>query len=163
MTSTSPDDPSFTALASLPPYACFAADHPLAAADSVTVEQLAAEPLVLLDLAHSREYFRALFSAAGVEPHIAHRSVHPDVIRTMVANGFGYTIFNARAGTDVARSLGSCRAPTLTRFASREPPLRQSRFTTVERPANVRRNSRRPYGADPPGSSSIAAQEEGAG
>ncbi len=95
-------DLSFTALASLPPYACFAADHPLATADSVTMDQLAAEPLVLLDLVHSREYFRGLFSAAGVEPRIAHRSVHPDVIRTMVANGFGYTIFNARAGTDVA-------------------------------------------------------------
>lgn len=95
-------DLSFTELASLPPYACFAADHPLASAESVTLGQLAAEPLVLLDLAHSREYFRALFSAAGVEPNVAHRSVHPDVIRTMVANGFGYTIFNARAGTDVA-------------------------------------------------------------
>src|SRR6185437_8397018 len=75
------DDLSFTALASLPPYACFATDHPLAQADSVTMAQLAGEPLVLLDLAHSREYFRALFSAAGVEPRIAHRSVHPDVIR----------------------------------------------------------------------------------
>jgi DNA-binding transcriptional LysR family regulator len=96
------DDLSFTALASLPPYACFATDHPLAQADSVTMAQLAGEPLVLLDLAHSREYFRALFSTAGVEPRIAHRSVHPDVIRTMVANGFGYTIFNARAGTEVA-------------------------------------------------------------
>lgn len=96
------DDLSFTALASLPPYACFAADHPLASADAVTMAQLAAEPFVLLDLAHSREYFRALFSAAGVEPRVAHRSVHPDVIRTMVANGFGYTIFNARAGTDRA-------------------------------------------------------------
>jgi DNA-binding transcriptional LysR family regulator len=37
-----------------------------------------------------------------VEPTIAHRSVHPDVIRTMVANGFGYSIFNARAGATVA-------------------------------------------------------------
>jgi DNA-binding transcriptional LysR family regulator len=82
--------------------AVFAADHPLAGAESVTLAQLAAEPLVLLDLPHSREYFRGLFSAAGMEPEVGHRSVHPDVIRTMVANGFGYTIFNARAGTAVA-------------------------------------------------------------
>jgi DNA-binding transcriptional LysR family regulator len=95
-------DLAFTALARLPPYAVFAADHPLAGAESVTLGQLAAEPLVLLDLPHSREYFRGLFSAAGVEPEVGHRSVHPDVIRTMVANGFGYTIFNARAGTAVA-------------------------------------------------------------
>ena len=96
------DDLAFTALAGLPPYAVFAADHPLAGAESVTVRQLAAESLVLLDLPHSREYFRGLFSAAGVQPTIGHRSVHPDVIRTMVANGFGYTIFNARAGSAVA-------------------------------------------------------------
>ena len=96
------DDLSFTPLAILPPYACFAANHPLASAESVTLAQLAAEPLVLLDLAHSREYFRGLFSAAGVKPTVAHRSVHADVIRTMVANGFGYTIFNARAGSSVA-------------------------------------------------------------
>src|SRR6201999_3549623 len=83
-------------------YAVFAADHPLASAESVSMDELAAEPLVLLDLVHSREYFRGLFSAAGVEPTVAHRSVHPEVVRTMVANGFGYTIFNARAGTGVA-------------------------------------------------------------
>ncbi len=96
------DDLAFTPLADLPPYAAFAADHPLATAESVSMSQLAAEPLVLLDLPHSREYFRGLFAAAGVEPLVAHRSVHPDVIRTMVANRFGYTIINARPRIDAA-------------------------------------------------------------
>ncbi|WP_196809298.1 LysR substrate-binding domain-containing protein [Conexibacter woesei] len=95
-------DLTFAPLASLPPRACFAAGHPLAAQETVTMEQLAAEPLVLLDLPHSRDYFRALFAAAGVEPAVAHRSVHPEVIRTMVANDFGYTIINARPRVDVA-------------------------------------------------------------
>lgn len=93
---------AFAPLASLPPYAVFAADHPLAAQASVTMAELAQQPLVLLDLPHSRDYFRALFAAAGVEPAIAHRSVHPEVIRTMVANDFGYTIINARPHVDVA-------------------------------------------------------------
>lgn len=96
------DDLAFTALASLPPYAVIAADHPLAAADRVTLAELAAEPFVLLDLPHSREYFRSLFAAAGVEPNVAHRSAQADMIRAMVANGFGYAIFNARAGTGLA-------------------------------------------------------------
>ena len=93
--------------------AVFAADHPLAGAESVTVAQLAAEPLVLLDLPHSRDYFRALFWPPGWRPRWA-RSVHPDVIRTMVANGFGYSIFNARAGTAVALDgmpLANVRSP----------------------------------------------------
>jgi DNA-binding transcriptional LysR family regulator len=64
--------------------------------------ELADEPLVLLDLPYSREYFRSLFVAAGVSPRIAHRSRQPDAIRTMVANGYGYTIINARPAVDRA-------------------------------------------------------------
>lgn len=96
------EDLAFTPLVDMPPYAAFAADHPLAGAESVTMAELAAEPFVLLDLPHSREYFRSLFVTAGVEPNVAYRSVHPDVIRTMVANGFGYTIINARPRVDTA-------------------------------------------------------------
>jgi DNA-binding transcriptional LysR family regulator len=96
------DELSFTQLAILPPQAVFAADHPLAGRDSVTMAELAGEPLVLLDLPLSREYFRGLFAAEGVAPQVAHRSVHPDVIRTMVANGFGCTIINARPTLDQA-------------------------------------------------------------
>jgi DNA-binding transcriptional LysR family regulator len=95
-------DLSFAPLSSLPPFALLAADHPLAASAAVTLADLAGEPLVLLDLPHSREYFSGLFAAAGVEPAIAHRSIHPEVIRTMVANDFGYSIVNARPRVDVA-------------------------------------------------------------
>lgn len=96
------DDVAFTPLASLPPHAIFPREHPLVEAGPVSLAELAEEPLVLLDLPHSRDYFRGLFSAAGVSPRIAYRSVQPDVIRTMVANGFGYGIFNARARSDRA-------------------------------------------------------------
>jgi DNA-binding transcriptional LysR family regulator len=96
------DDIDFTPLQTLAPYAVFAADHPWASADEVSMVQLADEPLVLLDLPYSREYFRSLFVAAGVNPRIAHRSRQPDAIRTMVANGYGYTIVNARPAVDQA-------------------------------------------------------------
>lgn len=105
------DDLIFTPLASLPPRAVFAADHPLARQESVSFEELAPEPLVLLDLPHSRDYFRGLFASAGVQPTIAHRSLQPEVIRTMVANHFGYSIINARPQVDVAldgRPLATC-------------------------------------------------------
>lgn len=92
----------FTPLATLPPMAIFAAEHPLAAKPVVTLQELAADQLVLLDLPHSRDYFRSLFSVAGVEPTVAHRSVHPEVIRTMVANSFGFSIVNARPNIQMA-------------------------------------------------------------
>jgi DNA-binding transcriptional LysR family regulator len=96
------DGIAFAPLATLPPLAIFAADHPLAANPIVTLQELAADRLVLLDLPLSRDYFRALFSAAGVAPTVSHRSVHPEVIRTMVANNFGYSIVNARPNISFA-------------------------------------------------------------
>lgn len=95
-------DIAFEPLATLPPYAVFAGDHPWASREQVSTAELADEPLVLLDLPYSREYFRSLFVSAGVNPRIAHRSRQPDAIRTMVANGYGYTIVNARPAVDRA-------------------------------------------------------------
>jgi DNA-binding transcriptional LysR family regulator len=93
---------SFSPLATLPAYALFSPNHPLTAKPSVTLDELAAEPLVLLDLPLSRDYFRGLFTAVGADPTVAHRSVHPEVIRTMVANDFGYSILNVKPNIDVA-------------------------------------------------------------
>jgi DNA-binding transcriptional LysR family regulator len=95
-------DIAFEPLATYTPHAVFAGDHPWAGREQVSMAELADEPLVLLDLPYSREYFRSLFVAAGVSPRIAHRSRQPDAIRTMVANGYGYTIINARPAVDRA-------------------------------------------------------------
>jgi DNA-binding transcriptional LysR family regulator len=95
-------DVAFEPLADLPPYAVFPADHPLADRASVGLRELAGLPLVLLDIPHSRDYFHALFHAEGYRPMIVQRSSQPEVIRTLVANGFGYTIINARPVNHVA-------------------------------------------------------------
>ena len=97
-----PDGITFTPLASLPPHALVAKAHPMAGRTAVTLAELAAEPLVLLDLPMSREYFLALFMKEGVQPTIHSRSPHQDVVRTMVANGYGYTLANVRPRSDLA-------------------------------------------------------------
>ena len=86
----------FDPLAAAPPYALVAAGHPLAAAGSAGLAQLAAEPFVLLDLPLSRDYFLALFRQAGVEPAVARRVADPELVRSLVAWGYGYTLANAR-------------------------------------------------------------------
>jgi DNA-binding transcriptional LysR family regulator len=90
------DDISFLPLATLPPYAMFGASHPLARERTVKLSQLEAQPMVLLDLPMSREYFLALFMREKMEPNIVWRSKKSDVVRTMVANGFGYSLGNVR-------------------------------------------------------------------
>jgi DNA-binding transcriptional LysR family regulator len=96
------EDIAFTPLASLPPYALFGAGHPLAHERSVKIAQLAGLPMVLLDLPMSREYFRALFLRERAEPQIAWASTQQEVVRTMVANGLGYTLANVRPRSQVA-------------------------------------------------------------
>jgi DNA-binding transcriptional LysR family regulator len=93
---------AFERLAELPPYALLAADHPLAGRRAIDLSDLAPEPFILLDLPLSREYFRGLYAAAGIEPSIAMRSASPEVIRSLVANGYGYSLVNALPRSDVA-------------------------------------------------------------
>jgi DNA-binding transcriptional LysR family regulator len=92
----------FLALASLPAHVLVGEMHAFARLASVTLQQLADEPLILLDLPISRDYFLALFMKEGLSPRIRTRSVHQEVVRTMVANGYGYTLANARPRSDLA-------------------------------------------------------------
>lgn len=89
-----PQDIQFESLAALPPYALVAPDSPLARERSLSLERLAREPLVLLDLPFSGEYFLSLFQARNLQPKIAERSASLPMVRTMVANGFGYGLLN---------------------------------------------------------------------
>jgi len=96
------EDMTFLPLASLPPYALFGASHPLARERSVRLSQLAALPMVLLDLPMSREYFLALFIRERLEPTIHWSSAQQEVVRSMVANGLGYSLVNVRPKSDLA-------------------------------------------------------------
>jgi DNA-binding transcriptional LysR family regulator len=96
------EDVSFSPLATLPPYALFGASHSLARERTVKLSQLAALPMVLLDLPMSREYFLALFIRERLEPNIAYSSEKFEVVMTMVANGLGYALVNVRPRAEVA-------------------------------------------------------------
>ncbi len=99
---TIPTDLSFTALGRLPPHAILAPDHPLARQDRVTLADLAPEPLILLDLPLSSDYFLRLFDDAGLQPRIAERTGDIGMMRGLVAHGFGYGLSNLRPPSDVA-------------------------------------------------------------
>jgi DNA-binding transcriptional LysR family regulator len=96
------DDISFAPLATLPPYALFGASHALAHERHVKLSQLAALPMVLLDLPMSRQYFMSLFIRERLEPNIVWASSQQEVVRTLVANGLGYSLANVRPRAAVA-------------------------------------------------------------
>jgi DNA-binding transcriptional LysR family regulator len=91
-----PADIEFTPLATLPPFAFVSARHKLASHRSVTIEQLAEQPFLLLDLPISRDYFLSLFHRVGLAPRIAGRFEHMEVIRSLAARGEGFGLANAQ-------------------------------------------------------------------
>lgn len=97
-----PKDINLEPLVDLPAHVLVSEIHPLAKRTTVSLRELEAEPLILLDLPLSREYFLAMFERDGLQPRIAARSAYPDVIRTMVANGYGYTLVNVRPRSELA-------------------------------------------------------------
>jgi DNA-binding transcriptional LysR family regulator len=97
-----PADLEFVALATLPPFAMLAANHPLAQAKSVSVADLADLPFVLLDLPLSGDYFLSFFDKAALRPRIVERSRDMAVVQSLVANDFGYSIINFRPLTNLA-------------------------------------------------------------
>lgn len=68
--------------------------HALASRPSVRLADVAPEPMVLLDQEHTRDYFLSLFSNEGLEPKIRYRAATFDSVRSLVANGIGYSLLN---------------------------------------------------------------------
>ncbi|MDP2578299.1 LysR family transcriptional regulator [Shimia thalassica] len=95
-----PADLQFVSLLELPPYALVDETHPLAHLSEVSVTTLKDHPMVLLDLPFSADYFLSFFSQADVTPNIAERTKDMAVMRSLVANGFGYSIANVRPVND---------------------------------------------------------------
>lgn len=89
-----PGDLTFECMCWLQPYAYCGETHPIRGRGAVTIAELAAHELVLLDAPLSREYFLSLFIGAGLNPRIGQRSAHDEVVRALVANGLGYGLAN---------------------------------------------------------------------
>lgn len=91
-----PSDLEFRPLHALPPYVVVGEDHDLARYQTVVIDDLADRPMVLLDLPFSGEYFLSFFKDGGVKPNIAERTPDMSVMRSLVANGFGFSMANIR-------------------------------------------------------------------
>lgn len=89
-----------TTLYSLRPYLLLPREHRLARRKRVRLEELAADPLALLDLPYSRDYFAGIFASAGLTPSVRFRSTSAETCRALVARGLAYTVLNARPRDD---------------------------------------------------------------
>jgi len=92
-----PQDIAFEPLLTVPVHVVLPAAHRLAGRRAVKLTELAEEPLVLLALPESRSHFLSIFAEAGIEPNIAYETGSFEMVRGLVANGYGYGLMHSRA------------------------------------------------------------------
>ena len=96
------DDVRMEPLADLVPYVLLPEGHPLAEAASLSLETLAQEPLILLDVDPSRDYFLSLFSERALEPRIAYRTATLEMVRGLVGHGLGYSLLATKPANNMS-------------------------------------------------------------
>jgi flavin reductase (DIM6/NTAB) family NADH-FMN oxidoreductase RutF len=88
-------------LAELTPYVLLAEGHPLATASGVALEDLQAEPLILLDIEPSGSYFLSLFRDAGLAPLVGLRTKSLEMVRGFVGHGLGYGLLATKPANNM--------------------------------------------------------------
>jgi flavin reductase (DIM6/NTAB) family NADH-FMN oxidoreductase RutF len=89
-------------LADVVPYVLLAEGHPLAAAAAISLQDLVPEPLILLDVEPSREYFRSLFANYGLEPTLGLRTSSFEMVRGLVSHGLGYGLLGTKPANNMS-------------------------------------------------------------
>lgn len=109
-----------THMLDLPPYLLSPAGHPLATGRPVTLEQIAKEPLVVLDRPLARPYVDSLFRQAGLTPNIAATADSTEMVRALVGAGAGVAVLGMRPFTQVSYAGDTLAC---TPLAPGAPPL----------------------------------------
>ncbi|WP_159501207.1 LysR family transcriptional regulator [Microbacterium sp. 18062] len=101
-------------LATAPLYVALAEDDPLALRGRLSLAELATEPMVLLDMPISRDYFTDVFTSRGLTPTIRYRFASFEAVRAMVARGHGYSLLHQRPAVGRTYDGGRITAVPLT-------------------------------------------------
>jgi DNA-binding transcriptional LysR family regulator len=88
------DEVHFEPLRAALPHVMISSHHPMAQRSQVSLGELVDEHYLLLDLPISRDYFSSLFTAAGLQVRPTARHTDLELVRSLVGNGFGYSLVN---------------------------------------------------------------------
>lgn len=87
-------------IATARPHVLVAADHRLANEPTVSLADLAAEPMVLLDAPPSSHNTLAIFDRLGIIPEVRYRPTTFELARALVGRGMGYALLVQRPAND---------------------------------------------------------------
>lgn len=114
-----PSDIDRECLAELRPYGLVPAGSRLAKTrGGLSLHDLAKEPLILIDLPHSREFLMAPFWQWGLAPEVRYKATSLELVRGMVANGLGVSLLITQSAA-AASTTGVVERPI------REETIRQ--------------------------------------
>lgn len=116
-----PSDFAIIPLMAAEPYALLPPGHRLARQPGVSAEDLAQEPIILMNLPHSRGYFLSLLQNARFPVRVAQETGSIEMLRSMVANGFGAGLL----ATDLPDGLCYDGNPVVRVPLSGHPPPHQ--------------------------------------
>ena len=97
-------------LATAPLYVAVAEGHPLTRRGRLSLSELAREPMILLDLPFSRDYFTEIFTSRGLVPNVCYRFASFEAVRAMVARGHGFALLHQRPAVGRAYDGGRVTA-----------------------------------------------------
>lgn len=96
-----PDDLLKLRVHSAPPHVVLPDGHPLLTQPALSLADLRDQPFILLNSKPAEHYFLSLFDAVGVTPIISRTSPSFEVVRSLVAQGLGYSVLVTRPQSDV--------------------------------------------------------------
>ena len=89
-----------TPLYACSPYAALPEGHRLASRSTIKVAQLMDEPMIMIDMPPSAEFFLALLQRHGFQPWVRHRANGLETVRSLVGRGMGWSMLLHRPQTD---------------------------------------------------------------
>lgn len=97
--------------------------HPFAEAATVTLAEVAAEPIILTDQELSRAHMLQLFERAGLRPRIAHHAGTTETMRSLAANGLGIGLSYTSPRSATSYDGRGLRQVTIADSGSVEPVM----------------------------------------
>ncbi len=117
-----------TPLIEVPPHAILGETHPMAQQDAVSLRELAPEPLILMNMPHSREYLLSLFEQLHIRPNLRYLPSTFEMVRALAGNGLGYGLLGLEPRTLTAYDGSVVRSVPLVE------PLRPLTLSVVQLP-----------------------------
>lgn len=88
-------------MSSAPSYCLLPQGHRFDVGSTVSLHELANEPLILVDAPPFVDHVASMFASVGLQPFVRYRAMGFELVRSLVGQGMGYAILSQRPSGDI--------------------------------------------------------------